>query len=112
MKKTGAARRTEAVSSGPLKDSGKKQALTKVCGDCGRRKPIDAFTRYAYANRYALKDGTVKVYSGVRTTAYCGVCMGARSVVWRTSNPERFRAYQREYYRAKRAKNKLTKHHD
>lgn len=76
---------------------------TKVCGDCGKEKPLSEYTRYAYRNRY-VSSGEVKTYWGFRCTTYCKPCMGARSVAWRKANPERFRAYQRAYYQAKRAK--------
>lgn len=78
------------------------------CGSCEKVRRTGDFTVYAYVNRYARKDGTVKEYGGIRLATYCKSCMKARMDAWRDANIERFRSYQRQYQAKARAVRKCA----
>jgi len=79
----------------------------KLCHDCGRRKKVEQFgSGVQYRNRVLRATGKVKMYSGVRLYSYCKLCMSARAAKWRKANLERFREYQRDYYKRVRSAKK------
>ena len=73
-----------------------KEAKTKVCRVCGRRRPVERFS-------------VISRERGYRNSA-CKACVAERVRAWEAKNPERAKEYHRDYMRAWRARESPAAH--
>jgi hypothetical protein len=64
----------------------KQSPKTKVCRGCGRRRPLERFSVTSRGRGYHNSE--------------CKACVAARVRAWEAKNPERAKAYHRDYMRA------------
>lgn len=76
-----------------IRDMRKRKSWNPVCLECGELKKVADFS--IKKNRHK----TDKVYRN----SYCKACMSKRMKEWREKNKEKYREYQNNYHKRKKA---------